>query len=186
MNMEAIDEPSAWAIVYANTKRKNRSEDIVIVAKCFDYLIKTYGSVKHVAKIADLSPEMVRQFLTVLKLPKEVQILFEKRVLDSVDIAKELYSIKNRDLQIQLAGKIVNSPSKNVRDIKRILNKYKHSADEAIEIIQEARPEKIHLFILDLNEEVFKCINNKAKENGTAPADLVKLILNEWLQKLVK
>lgn len=43
VNSAALDENKAWAIIYANTKRKRRDENIVTIAKCFDYLIKVHS-----------------------------------------------------------------------------------------------------------------------------------------------
>lgn len=126
---------------------------------------------------------MIRQFLTVLKLPKEVQILFEKRLIDSVDIAKELNALDNKTIQMQLAVKILNAPSKDVRDIKRLVKGYRRTIDQAINAVEKSKPENMHLFILDLNDHHVRLINEKANREGVTPADLVKRIITEWVQK---
>lgn len=83
--MQKLDEISALQIVFANIRRKKRKENLVNIAKAFEYLVKNYGSLKAVAEKVGISAEMIRQFLSVLKLPVEVQELFSKREIDSVD-----------------------------------------------------------------------------------------------------
>jgi len=61
--MDQLDEETALAIVFANTRRRpeNRAENLITVAQAFKYLVNLYDSVAAAAKRADLSPEMVRE-----------------------------------------------------------------------------------------------------------------------------
>ena len=71
--MRELDEATALSILFSNTKRKKRDADLLTIAKSCDYLVKLYGSQKAVADKIGLSSEMVREFLTTLRLPSEVQ-----------------------------------------------------------------------------------------------------------------
>ena len=75
MKEKKLDEESALAILFANTRRKKRKEDLITIARAFEYLVNLYGSKEAVAKRVGLSTEMIREFLTVLKLPREIQKL---------------------------------------------------------------------------------------------------------------
>lgn len=177
------DEETAWAIVYANTHRKKRPDDLLLVAEAFYFLVKSHGQ-KIVAEKADLSTEMVRQFLTVLKLPQKVQDLIRERKIDSVDIAKEIAALGDAPKQIAAAEAIVNSLSKDVRDIKRLIKETDTQADDAKKIILDAKGFRV--FVMDFDDEVSRAIVKYAKTMKLPPAELVKKIVMDWLGQKAK
>lgn len=178
--MKKLDEVSALAIVFGNTRRKKRKENLVTIAKAFEYLLKAYGSQKAVAKKVGLSSEMIRQFLTVLKLSPEVQKLFSKREIDSVDVAKELVQLKDPRRQIAMAKKITNITniqSKDARDVKRITVSGKIMVKDAVRVVLKQKGKKLHLFMLDLDDDTYRKVRKKAKALNKSPSDLVRKIV---------
>ncbi len=183
--MKKMDEDTALSIIFANTKRKKRYEDLLTIAKAFDYLVKLskYSSQQAVAKKVGLSSEMIRQFLSVLKLPKEVQKLISERRIDSVDIVKELAAIKDPMKQLAAAYALRDSQSKDVRDIKRLVKNEDFPIKEAKKTILNAKPKGLHIFVIDFDDEMYQAILNSSKIHKIKPPELVKKIIKDWLDK---
>lgn len=183
--MKQLDEETALAIIYSNTRRKpeSRKEDILTIAHCFNYLIKLYGSRKAVSEKTDLSEEMIRQFLTALKLPKDIQDMIADRKIDSVDAIRNLAALKDTKKQFETATIYVNSQSQDARDIKRLVKKGKLEAKEAKKIIEKAKPKGFHVFVMDFSDNTYKDIVKSSKSLKVKPAELVRKIVVEWLDK---
>lgn len=179
--MKNFDEISSLQIVFGNTRRKKRKENLVTIAKAFEFLVKCYGSQKEVAEKVGISSEMIRQFLTVLKLPAEVQKLFVKREIDSVDAAKELAVLKGRNKQIRMARKIAGVTSDDTRDIKRIFKKGTIPIEEAKRTILKEKEEGLNVFILDFDDDTYRSIMKKARASRKDAAELVREIVINWL-----
>ena len=179
-----LDEETALAIIYANTRRKpqHRKEDIITIAKSFEYLIKFYGSRKAVSEIVDLSEEMIRQFLTALELPKEIQKMIAERKIDSVDAVRNLATL-DKKRQLETAKLFIGSNTDDSRDIKRLVNRGKISADEAKKFINKAKPKGLHVFVMDFDDDTYYAIKKKASSRKTKPAELVKKIVEDWIKK---
>jgi len=181
--MEKLDEISALQIVFANIRRKKRKENLVRIAKAFEYLVKNNGSLKAVANKVGISTEMIRQFLSVLKLPVEVQELFLKREIDSVDAAKELAALKSKHKQIKMAKNIAGVTSDDTRDIKRMVKSETIPVNQAIRTILQAKGGGLNIFMLDFDNETYKCIMKTAKALRKDAAELVREIVTDWLKK---
>lgn len=184
--MKELVEETALSILFANTKRKKRSVDLLTIAKSSEYLVKLYGSQKAVAEKIGLSTEMVREFLTVLKLPKEVQKLVSKREIDSIDVVREISVIKGLSKQIAAAEAFIDLLSKDVRDIKRLVKAANVSVEDAKKIILDAKPKGLHIFIMDFNDEIYQALTREAKILKIKPAELVKGIVTNWLKQKTK
>ncbi len=181
--MKILDEDTALAIIFANTKRKKRKENLLTIAKAFEYLVKLYGSKKTVAERVGLSTEMIRQFLAVLKLPQDVQKLFSDRFIDSVDIAKELLVLKEPKKQVVAANAIVDLLSKDVRDIKRLIKRENLSVEDAKETILNSKPKGLNIFVMDFDDKTYQEIKKKSIELKIKPAELVREIVIDWLKQ---
>ncbi|TKJ38465.1 hypothetical protein CEE36_10695 [candidate division TA06 bacterium B3_TA06] len=183
--MRKIDnETTALAIVFANTQRKKRKEDLVTIAKAFKYLVDLYGSQRAAGEQVGLSSSMVGQFLAVLKLHPEVQNLIAEREIDSVDIAKELAVLKDPAKQIAAAKAIINSQSKDVRDIKRLIKNTDIPAKDAKKLILDEKG--LHVFIMDFDDEIYRGLIKIATDRKIDPADLVREIVIDWVVQKAK
>jgi len=180
--MRKWDEATAWAIAFENTGKKKRPRDLVTVAEAMDYLTELHGS-KAVARKLNLSVEMIRQFLTVLDLPGGVKELFASRKIDSVDVAKELFALGDKKRQETMAKAIVNSPSKDVRDIKRLIKSSNLGVKTAKKTVLDAKPKGLNVFILDFDDETSKKIVFESRAQKMKPAELVRQIVTNYLKK---
>jgi len=180
--MKNWDETTAWAVAFENTGTKKRPKDLVTVSGAIKYLTELYGS-KAVAEKLNISVEMIRQFLTVLSLPRSIKKLFVSRRLDSVDVAKELAALGDERKQESAAKAIVNSPSKDVRDIKRLIKTGNYNAKDAKRTVLEAKPKGLNIFVLDLDDDTSRKVVSEAKALKMKPAELVREIVTNYLKK---
>lgn len=180
--MTLSDEETALSILFANTKRKKRQVDLVTLARSCKYLVDLYGSRKAVGKRVGLSTEMIRELMLPLKLPKGVQDLVLNRNIDSIDVVREIATLKDPAKQISAANQFIGTVSKDVRDIKRLVKKTGLTAENAKEIILEAKPGNLHIFAMDFDEEIYQAIVHEAEKRKMEPAELVREIVLNWLK----
>jgi hypothetical protein len=178
------DENAALAIVLSNTKRKNRTLDIITIAKSFKKLEGGYGSRKAVAEKIGISTEMIRQFMSALTLEPDVQHMISARKIDSVDVVSELSKIKKSEAQKLAAIEIQNINSKDARDILRLMRESKVSFEIAKEEIAKIKDSKkfddMHVFVIDFNNDERTKILEIATRKKVKPADLIKqIVLNK-------
>lgn len=180
--MSKWTEATALAMVLSNTRRKKRPNDLVTTADAMAFLIDLYGSQKALAQKLDLSVEMVRQFLTVLKLPTTVKALFARRQIDSVDIAKELAALPDDEDQERAAKAVMNSPSKDVRDIKRLIKSGDYDVADAKRTVLDAKPDGLNIFLVDFDDATLRQLESEARTGKMKPAELVRTIVTDWLK----
>jgi ParB-like chromosome segregation protein Spo0J len=183
MNLNQLDEETALSLIFANTKKKKRNIDLLTFAKTVDYLVRFYGSQKTVAEKVGLSTEMIREFLIPLKLPKEIQKLISDRRIDSIDTVREISVLNDPSKQIAAAKALIDSASKDVRDIKRLVNVTNVSIGDAKKAISDAKPKGLHIFVMDFDDEMYHSITKHAKVLKVKPAELVRNIVSNWLSK---
>ncbi|MCJ7667450.1 MAG: hypothetical protein MUP04_04055, partial [Anaerolineae bacterium] len=157
--MKKLDEESALAIVFANTRRKKRTADLITVAKSFEYLVKLYRSRKAVAEKVGLSTEMVREFLKVLSLPDQVKKMVSSREIDGLDVALEISMLEDAEKQIAAAKTIAGLPSKDVRDIRRLAEHADLPIEESKRMVLESKPKGLHIFVMDFDDETYDALN---------------------------
>lgn len=178
-----MDEETALAIIYSNTKRKKRTTDLLTVAECFDYLRKLYGTQTATASKTGLSPEMVREFLQILRLPKEVKDLVRSRKIDRLDVAYRISTVDDNEKQITIATKLANSPTQDIRDVIRLTKENVGiSLETAQNAVLKSKPKNLHVFILDFDERTYKSLLKRAKNIEIQPAQLVKKVVEDWLR----
>jgi len=184
--MKELDEETALSILFGNTKRKKRDADLLTIAKSCEYLVSLYGSQRVVAKKIGLSTEMIREFLATLKLPTKIQELVSERKIDSIDIIREISALKEPSEQIAAAEALTDSSSKDVRDIKRLVKEANISVQEAKQVILDAKPKGLHIFIMDFDDETYRAIIEHAQSLKIEPAELIRGIVIEWLKQTIK
>lgn len=153
-----IKEIDLLAIIAAGTKRKKRTVNILKVAGALNELYQTNNSLIAVSKIVKLSPEMVRQFLQLLKLTKEVKSLVKKGLINSIDTAYRISKLIPQNQEI-LAKSIVNNKlcSRDVRAIvKYKIDNPKVPMQKTISIVLESKVKKIYVAYLGIDKEIFE------------------------------
>lgn len=113
----------AIAALIKNTRTTKRHISLIEMAKWIDVAIKSNGNINNVAETISLSPNMLRQFLYVKKLSKDVQALFADRKLDSVDAAVHLSMLEKQDQKIvgkeMVEGKLTSSDLRAIREFRK-------------------------------------------------------------------
>lgn len=184
--MKELDEATALSILFSNTRRKKRNVDLLTIAKSCEYLVGLYGSQRAVADRIGISAEMIREFLTTLKLPASVQELVSSRRIDSIDIVRELSALSDSSKQSAAAEALVHTPSKDVRDIRRLIRGTEVSIEDAIKVVSVAKPKGLHIFLLDFDDETYKAIMKQSTLANTKPAELLRSIVTDWLKQVPK
>jgi hypothetical protein len=179
--MKALDEQTALAIVFANTKRKKRTEDLVTVAEAFDRLVRLYRSQRAVANKVGLSTEMVREFLKILSLPAEVKRLVRTRKIDRLDVAYKISVLPNPEEQIKAARQSTGLLTDDLRDVKRLMSSAGMSAEESKKKVLESRLRGLHVFVMDFDDEEYKQLVSHARCMRMNAAEMVKHVVIEWL-----
>ena len=89
-----MDREEALAISFANLKGP-RDKELIRAAMALDYLkaLPEFGSNAAVGRAVGVSGEIVREFLSLLQLPREVQNLLERRRL-SLEQGRRLWQLR--------------------------------------------------------------------------------------------
>lgn len=143
----------ALALIIACTRRIKRPKDIVTLAKSISYAEKRMGDLEAVAEVVGLSVRQLKDFQTAQKLCAEVKTLVKNRVVDSVDVVKNISRLppkKQKTLATHFAdGKVT---SKDVRiittfaqkfpskSIKKVITDYQKSKDIRVYVAQFRLP----------------------------------------------
>jgi hypothetical protein len=124
-----------------STKRKKREFSILEIASDISFLKEMLGSLKEVSKVIGISTEMLNQFLSVYKLPQEVQTLVKERKIDRVAVVFLLSKFSEEDLQ-QLIP-MVSDRKISSQDLKVLLPYRKqHSQEKIIDLIKNLSSSK--------------------------------------------
>ncbi|MCX6648541.1 MAG: hypothetical protein NTV61_04035 [Candidatus Bathyarchaeota archaeon] len=174
-------ENELLAILFSNTKRKNRVLDLITLGTYFTELIALYQSRKKVAELIGISEEMVRQFLIPLNMPPEIQDLIKNRSIDDIDTILTLNRIKDKNLMIEITNNIINLNTKTSRDIINLIKEKNIPVTTAKDIILSYQNEKINVVLIDLDEDVYSFLKYLSIEFNVPPASLSKIILVNWL-----
>ena len=130
-----------------------------------------------------LSSEMIRNFLLILNLPPEVQNEVKNRNLDSLDVIKQLATIKDPNQQVRIAKMAKNLTTKDIRDIIRVTKNSPFSENEAKDIVLNSKPKGLNIFIIDLEDDYNKIVIKESKNSGLKPGEYIKKIVKEKLDE---
>jgi hypothetical protein len=77
--------------------------------------------------------------------------------------------------------------SLRTHDFRDVISTAKENAglsiDAAREAVLKSKPRNLHVFVLDFGEENYKKLVSIAKNRNSSPAELVKKIVEDWLNK---
>ena len=164
------------------TRRKKRDINLLEVAEEIKSLYSRKKSLDKVAKIVKLSPEMVRQFLKITELHREVKKLIKLRKINSVDIGYRISKLEDGD-QILLAKHIVykNLSSDDVRAIVRYrMDNPKIPLERVVNRVLRSKDKKIYVAYLGIEKDTFQKLSEKNKAriirsifNGAIPHEFI-------------
>jgi len=80
-----------------NTKRRNRIDNLVEIARQIRWLEKDLGGLKEVSKRIGISLDQIRQFLSIEKMCADVKRLVEERKIDMINSIHYMRSFNSED-----------------------------------------------------------------------------------------
>ena len=107
------------AILISCTRRKTRPLSLPEIAKWLDIAVREMGSIRAVADRIGVSAKMLTQFSHVKKLSQDVQNLFEKRKLDSVDATTQLAMLP--ECEQKVAANALASRTIDTMDLRAVV-----------------------------------------------------------------
>lgn len=181
--MMNVAEQAALATVFANTRRKRRTENLATIAEAFERLHRLHGSNEAVGKKVGLSAEIVREFRKVLTLTPEVLEMVRARKIDRLDHVRELAKITSPNAQLEAALEVARLGTKEVRHMRDMILVDDVSPAEAARIALEAKLKSLHVFVVDFDDNEYRAILERARVLKSTPADVVKRVITEWLRR---
>lgn len=183
-----MTEEEALAICHLNltgTKHK----DLMLTARALSYLrsLPKYGSNKKVGEATGVSREIVREFLTLLRLPERVQVLLDRNVL-GLEHGRKLEQFNSRypDRINEAVDAVVDMSAIDARNfIDYLLRNPQLSAQEAKKIVLESKTtiEQEYHVVAILSEEYFKQLSTVAAIQKKPVDELVTTVVIKWLDK---
>jgi len=180
--VNGLDEDTALSTVFANTRRKKRPDNLLVVAESFAFLTDLYGSQKAVGEKVGLSTEIVRQFLKILELPREVKEMISDRRIDRLDVAYRISKLPDVAQQIAAAEMAPALLSYDIRDVERLVRTANIPVEESERLVMESKPKDLHIFIVDFDEEAHDALRDHAQQMKIRPPELIRQIVMDWVR----
>ena len=182
-----MDKDEALVICFTNLKG-SKQKDLISTAKALQYLKRfpEYSSNKKLGRGVGVSGEIVREFLTLLRLPPNIQVLFEQRKLKSLEQARRLWQLARSRPEIVegVAEKIADVSAWDARHIIDYMIRNRNvTVEDAKKIILESKTKVEHEYhvIAILPEDKYLLLAKEAKNINKSVALLVTQIVKEWL-----
>jgi len=175
------------AVCFANLKGP-KEKDYLATARALQRLksYPQYNSDRKLGQALGVSREIAREFLTILKLPDEIQALFGPQGL-KLEHGRRLWQLARRrpELQHEVARAMAGLSAHDARYlVEHVLNHPEMSVAEAKRQILESKTEikrEYHVIAM-LSEEHYKALA-KAAHLRRQPVDgLVTAIVKSWLE----
>lgn len=183
-----MDKEEALAICFANLKGY-KDKDLLSTARALQYLkdLAEYGSNEKVGQAVDVSGETVREFLTLLRLPKAIQSLFEQGQLKRLEQGRRLWQLGRTKpgLLEETAQAISDLTAWDGRHvIEYLLRNPGVSVPEAKRAVIESKTiteKEFHVIAL-LSEKEYALLAEEAHRRKVAVDVLVTSVVQQWLE----
>jgi hypothetical protein len=147
-----------------------------------------YGSNAAVAKDFDVSPEIVREFLTLLDLPPEIQALIDQRKLN-LEHGRRLAQFRRArpDLIVQAAEMMLSLSAHDARDlIDHALRNPQLTLSAARDEVLASKTAIRDVFhiMTPLSAEDYAKLQRIAQQRGEHVTALVASIVEGWLDRV--
>ena len=179
-------EALASLLLSVGTRKKWRALDPITAARTIESMCKSSSQVE-VARKLSVSPQTLRMFRSLLKLPESVQKLIKARKI-GIDAGYRLSLLKSKDEQEILANAIVGKQitSKEVRGIIQSLKKRNPHMpiSKCVELAIKYRPiiEEEHLVVTGIQRNTLNALKKRSETSGILVDDLIRRILAEIMQ----
>lgn len=183
-----MDKDEALATCFANLKGI-KDKNLIATAKALQFLksLPEYGSNEKVGNAVGVSGEVVREFLALLRLPGDIQDLFEQRQLRTLEQGRRLWQLARRRPELlkdaaKAIAKLSAWDSRHVIDY--IIRNPGVTVDEAIKAIMESKTivEHEYYVVAILSEEQYRLLSEQARRRNLAMDVLVTSIVQHWLE----
>lgn len=183
-----LNADEALAICIANLKG-SKDKDLLATAKALRYLrgLAQYPSNAKVGEAVGVSGEIVREFLTLLRFPPEIEALFEQKVLTGLEQGRRLWQLTKQrpELLNEMAKAMATMTAMDSRHlVSDILKNRGLSVTEAQKRMSEARTvreEEYHVIAI-LPTEQYKQLSRQAGNKRVSVDKLVTSIVQQWLE----
>lgn len=178
-----LDEETALAILFANLKGRKK-KDYLSTAKACRFLKKLYGSCAKVAEKVGVSSEIIREFDSLNDLPDEVQQMISTGNIKLDTGYRISTKIKGKNRQIDIARVVAGVDAFDARAIIEYAQKNPEMPVEEVKsrvLGSKTKREKIHLFILPLEEATFQMLKLHSIKLKVRPEKLIEEIIKDWL-----
>ena len=183
-----MDENDALAIAISNLKGA-KTKALIPTAQALRTLRNQCSSNAEVGKKVGVSREIVREFLSLLELPEEVQeLLTEKRL--SLEHGRKLAQLNRRQPELVpvVAKASTDLHAHEVRElVELVLREPDVPVNESLARLQASRSvhtREYHVVAI-LGEEEFRTLERAARRLKLAPDELTSKIVREWLAENV-
>ena len=183
-----MDEEEAYAVCFTNLKG-GKDKNLLMTANALQYLknLPKYRSNQKVGEAVGVNHETVREFLTLLKLPKPIQDMFEQGLLKRLEQSRRLWQLSRTrpDLLEDVANAISDVGTKDAQQIiEHILRNPGLSVFKAKDAVIKSKTLKereFHVIAL-LPEDDYRVLTSEAKKQNIAVDALVTSIVQDWLK----
>lgn len=170
------EEKKHLAVLILNLKgAKKKRVDLIDIAYSCEYLTKLYGSATKVAEKVGVHPEMIREFCSLLKLPKTLRPFIQDIGLDA---AYRISKLKEKDaLEVAELGLKAYLISHEIREVVKLKVRNRElSVPECVNIVLGSRPivKKQHLLLIKLEEQLLELLKDNSKKTGISEKQLLK------------
>ncbi len=182
-----MDKQEALAVSFANLGKSAKQKDLLQTAIALSYLrsLPEYGSNDKVAAAVGFSREIVREFLTILKLPPDIQKLFEPGGL-KLEHARRLWQLSRRRPGIlhESADAMSDMGAIDARHLVDHLLRFPQmsvaEAKQAIIAAKTIKEVEYHVIAI-LSEDQYSCLQAAARARRMSVDQLVSSIVGQWL-----
>ena len=184
-----MNKEEALAVCFSNLKG-SKDKELFRTAKALQYLrnLPEYNTNDKVGKAVGVSAEIVREFLTILRLPNNIQVLFEQKKLRSLEQARRLWQLARIRSDIleetvaaisdmtawdarHLIDFIIKNPDKPVKEAKGVVLNSKTITEHEYHVIA---------LLSEIEYQQLSQISHRKK----VPVDaLVTSIIQNWLEE---
>lgn len=181
-----MDADEALAVAFANLKG-SKDKDLLGTARALATLkaLPEYRSNTRVGAAVGVSGEIVREFLTLLRFPPEVQERFATGDL-GLEHGRRLWQLGRHrsELVPEAAQKMVGMTAMDARHMVDQLIRYPATTvEEAARQVVAAKPivEREYHVIALLDEQQYRSLVRAARSQSLPPDELVTQIVRDWL-----
>lgn len=181
-----MDREEALAVAFANLKGE-REKDVIAAARALAYLKQQpgFGTNARVGEATGVSGEVIREFLSLLRLPESMQSVISARKL-SLEHGRRLAQLARHrpDLLDDAVDAISPLTAHDARHlIDFILNHPELTVEQASKRLLESKTIVRHEYhvVAILDEEHYKAVAREAAKRSTPVNSLVSYIVRAWL-----